>query len=148
MGFWTGVHDTVASKLFFLQWVFPYLIGVGEDSSESFRQQGDKPCQSWRNQPWIFIGRTDAKADALILWPYDVKNQLIGKKSDAEKDWRQEKGVTEDEMLGWRHRLDGHESEQAPGDSEGQGSLACCSPWGHRVRYNLATEHHHCIWKC
>ena len=92
--------------------------------------------------------KTDGEAEVPMLWPPDAKNCLTGKDPDAGKDRRQEKGVTEDEMLGWRHRLDGHESEQAPGDSEGQGSLACCSPWGHRVRYNLATEHHHCIWKC
>ena len=83
------------------------------------------------NQPWILIGRTDAKADAPTLWAPDVKSQLIGKDSDAGKDWGQEeKGVTENEMIGWRHWLNGHEFEQTPGDDEGQGSLACCSPWG------------------
>ena len=78
---------------------------------------------------WIFIGRTDAKAETPILWPPDVKNQLIGKDPDAGKDCRQEeKGMTEDEMVGWHHRLNGHEFEQAPGIGDGQGSLACCSP--------------------
>ena len=78
---------------------------------------------------WIFIGRTDAEAP--ILWPPDVKSQLIGKDPDAGKDWRQkEKRAVEDEMVGWHHWLNGHESEQTPGDSEGQGSLACCSSWG------------------
>ena len=84
-------------------------------------------------KPWIFIGRTDAEAKAPILWPPDVKSQVIGKDPDAGKDWGQEtKGVTEDEMVGWHHWLDGHDIEQTPGDSEGQGSLACCSPGGHK----------------
>ena len=88
-----------------------------------------KPVNPKKNQPWIFIGRTEA--EALILWPPDEKSQLIGKDPGAGKDWRQEvKGVTEDEMVGWHHRLDGHEFEQTPRDSEGQRSLACCSPWG------------------
>ena len=77
------------------------------------------------NQSWIFIGRTDAEAP--ILWPPDVKSQLTGKDPDAKKDWGQEeKQATEDEMVAWHHWLHGQEFEQAPGDSEGQGSLACC----------------------
>ena len=73
----------------------------------------------------------DAKAEAPILWPTDVKGWLIRKDPDAGKDWgHEEKGATEDEMVGWHHQLDGHEFEQTPGDTEGQGSLACCSPWG------------------
>ena len=100
-----------------------------------------KPVNPKRTQSWIFIRRTDAKTEAPILWPPDVKSRLIGKDPDAGKDWRQEeKGVTEDEMAGWHHRLDGHEFEQALGDGEGQGSLACCSPWGHRVKQVWATE--------
>ena len=82
------------------------------------------------NQSWIFTGRTDAEAEAPILPPPDAKNWLIGKDPDAGKDWRQEKGTTEDEMIGWHHRLDGHEFEQALGVGDGQGSLASCSPWG------------------
>ena len=82
------------------------------------------------NQVWIFIGRTDAKAEAPILWSPDAKNWLIGKDPDAGKDWRQEKGVTEDKMVRWHHWLDGYEFEQAPGVGDGPGSLACCSPWG------------------
>ena len=79
----------------------------------------------------MFIGRT--AAEALIPWPPDAKSQLVGKYPDARKDWGlEEKGMTEDEMVGWHHRLNGHESEQIPGDSEGQESLACCSPWGHK----------------
>ena len=90
-----------------------------------------KPVNPKGNRSWIFIRRTDAEAEALMLWPPDMKNWLIGKDADAGKDWRQqEKGMTEDEMVGWHHWLSGHEFEQAPGDSEGQGSLACCSPWG------------------
>ena len=85
------------------------------------------------NQPWIFIGRTDAEAETPILWPPDAKNQLIGKDPDAGKDWRQEeKGTTEDEIVGWYYSLSGHEFEQAPGIGDGQGSLACCSPWVHK----------------
>ena len=92
-----------------------------------------QPVHPKGNQSWIFIGKTDAEAEAPILWPPDVKNWVIGKVPDAGKDWRQEeKGTTEDEMFGWHHRLDGHEFEQAPGDGDGQGSLACCSPWGHK----------------
>ena len=92
-----------------------------------------KPVNLKGNQPWIFIGRTDAEAEAPILWPPDGKSPLTGKDADAGKDWKQEeKGTTEDEMVGWHHRLKGHEFEQVPGDSEGQGSLACCSPWGRK----------------
>ena len=87
------------------------------------------PVKSKENQPLIFIRRTDAEAEAPVLWPPDTKSQLIRKDPDAGKDRRQEgKGTTEDEMVGWHHGLDRHESEQALGD-EGQGSLACCSSW-------------------
>ena len=83
------------------------------------------------NQSSIFIGRTDAEDEVPILWPPDGKNWLIGKDPDAGKDWRQEeKGSTEDEMVGWHHRLNGHEFEQALGIGDGQGSLVCCSSWG------------------
>ena len=83
------------------------------------------------NQPWIFSGRTDAEAP--VPWPPDSKRQLIGKNPDAWKDWGQEeKGTTEDEMVRWHHLLNGHEFEQIPEDSEGQGSLVCCSSWGHK----------------
>ena len=93
--------------------------GFGEDSRESLPK---------RNQPWIFMGKNDAEAEATILWPPDAKNWLTGKHPDGGKDWRQEeKGMTEDETVGWHHRLDKHKFEQAPGDGEGQGSLACCS---------------------
>ena len=81
-------------------------------------------------QSWIFIGRTDAEAEVAVLWPPDAKSWLTGEDPDAGKDWGQEeKRVTEDEVNGWHYRLSGHEFEETPGDSEGQGSLVCCSPW-------------------
>ena len=81
------------------------------------------------NQPWIFIGRTDAEAPT--IWPHDVKSQLTGKDPDAWKDWGQEeKREAEDKMVGWHHQLNGHEFEQTPGDGERQGRLVCYSPWG------------------
>ena len=86
------------------------------------------------NQSWIFITRSVAEAETPILWPPDARNWLIWKDPDAGKDWRQEeKGMTEDEMVRWHHWLDGHEFEQSPRVADGQGSLACCSPWGHKV---------------
>ena len=85
------------------------------------------------NQPWISIGRTGAEAAAPILWPPDGMRQLIGKDLDAGKDWEQEeKGVTENETVGWHHWLNGHEFEQTQGDSEGQGRLACYSSWSQK----------------
>ena len=83
------------------------------------------------NQPWKFIGRTDTEAP--IFWPPHAKSRLIGKDSDAGRDWGQEeKETTEDEMAGWHHRLDGLESEWTPGGGDGQGGLACCGSWGHK----------------
>ena len=94
-----------------------------------------KPVNPKGNQSWIFIGRTDAEAEpeAPILWPRDAKRWLIGKDPDAGKDGEQEeKGETEEEVAGWHHRCNGREFEQTPGDSEGQGGLACWSPCGGR----------------
>ena len=85
---------------------------------------------SERDQPWDFFGRTDAKAETPVLWPPDAKS--IRKDPVAGKDWSLEKGMTEDEMVGWHYWLNEHEFEQAPGDGEGQGILACCSPWGRK----------------
>ena len=92
-----------------------------------------KPVYTKENQLWIFTGKTNAEAEAPILWPPDAKSWLITKDSDSGKDGRQkEKRMTEDEMFVWHHWLNGHEFEQTPGDSEGQGSLARCNSWGHK----------------
>ena len=121
---WT-IKEGWAPKNWSLQTVVPEKISL--DSKEI------KPINPRENQPWIFIGRTDAEAEASILWPPDANSQLIGKDPDAGKDWQQEeKGMTEHEMVGRHHWLDGHEFEQAPGVGDRQGSLACCSPWGHK----------------
>ena len=85
-----------------------------------------QPVHPKGDQSWISIGGTDAEAEALILWPPDAKNWLIGKDPDAGKDWRrEEKGTTEDEMVGWHHWLNGHEFKQALGNGDGQGGLVC-----------------------
>ena len=85
------------------------------------------------NQFWLFIGRTDAESETPVLWPPDVKNWLIWKDPDSGKDWRQEeKGSTEDEVVRWHHRLNAHEFESTPALGDGQGGLACCSPWRHK----------------
>ena len=89
-----------------------------------------QPVHSKGDQSWVFIGRTDVEAETPILWPPNMKSWLIWKDPDAWKDWGQkEKGITEDEMVGWHHRLNGHEFEQGLGLGVGQGSLECCSPW-------------------
>ena len=100
-----------------------------------------QPVHSERDQPWDFSERNDAKAQTPVLWPPHVKSWLIGKDSDAGRDWGQEeKGTTEDEMAGWHHWLDGHESEWTLGVGDGQRGLACCDSWGCRVRHDWATE--------
>ena len=92
-----------------------------------------QPVHPKGDQSWMFIGRTDVEAKTPIFWPPDAKYQFIEKDPDAGKEWRQEeKGTIEDEMVGWHHQLNGQEFEHAPGDGEGQGSLVCCSPWGHK----------------
>ena len=92
-----------------------------------------QPVHSEGDQPWDFFGRNDAKAETPVLWPPHAKSWLIGKDSDAGRDWGQEeKGMIEDEMAGWHHWLDGHESEWTPGVGDGQGGLACCDSWGHK----------------
>ena len=91
-----------------------------------------QPVNSKGNQSWIFIGRTDSEAETPILWPPDGKSWLIWKDSDAGKDWRWEKKGMADEIVGWHHWLNAHECEQTLGVGDRQGSLACCSPWGHK----------------
>ena len=106
--------------------------GVGEGSWESLGLQGD-PTSHKGDQCWVFMGRTDAEAETPVLWPPHAKSWLIGKAPDAGRDWGQEeKGMTEDEMAGWHHRLNGHEFEWTPGIGDGQGGLACCDSWGHK----------------
>ena len=93
-----------------------------------------KPINSKGNQSWVFISKTVGEAETQILRPPDGKNWLTGKDLDAGKDWRQEeKGMTEDEMVGWHHWLNGHEFEQTPGVGDGHGGLLCYSPWGRKV---------------
>ena len=101
-----------------------------------------QPVHPKGHQSWVFIRRIGAKAEAPVLWSPDANSQLIGKELNAGKDWGQEeKWVTEDEIVGSHHRLNGHEFEQIQGDSEGQGSLACCNSMGlQRIRHDLATE--------
>ena len=100
-----------------------------------------QPVHPKADQSWVFIGRTDAEAETTILWPPDVKSWLIWKDPDAGKDWGQvEKRTTEDDMVGWHHRLNGHGFGWTPGVGDGQGGLACCSSWGCRVRHDWLTE--------
>ena len=92
-----------------------------------------QPVRPKGDQSWVFIGRPDAEAETPILWPHHAKSWLIGKDPDAGRDWGQEeKGTTENELVGWHQRLNGHKFEQTPRDSEGQESLTCSSPWGHK----------------
>ena len=92
-----------------------------------------QPVHSKGDQPWVFFGRDDAKAETPVLWPPDVKSWLIGKDSEAGRNWGQEeKGTTEDEMAGWHHGLDGHESEWTPKVGDGQEGLVCCDSWGRK----------------
>ena len=99
-------------------------------SAEDLNSKKIKPVNLKGNQPYIFTGKNDAEAEALILWPSEAKSWLIGKDPDAGEDWRQkEMGVVEDEMVRWHHHLNRHEFEPILGDSERQKSLVCCSPW-------------------
>ena len=100
-----------------------------------------KPVNLKGDQSWIFIGRTDDAAEAPILWPPDVKSWLVGKDLMlGTTEGRRRRGRQRDEMVGWHHRLNGCDFEQASGDSEGHGGLACCSPWGCWVRHDWTTE--------
>ena len=114
-------------ELMLLNW------GVGEDFESLLDCKEIQPVHPKWNQSLKFIGRTDVEAETPILWPPDAKSWLIWKVPDAGKDWRWEnKGTTEDEMIGRHHQLNGHEFEQALGVGDGQQSLACCSPWGRK----------------
>ena len=100
-----------------------------------------QPVHTKGNQSWIFIRRTDTEGEAPVPWSPNVKNWLIKKNADSGKEWwHEEKGMTEDQMVLSQHRFNRHEFEQASGDGRGQGSLVCCSPWGHRIRHDWATE--------
>ena len=106
---------------------------VSSKKQESFRKISISPLflHLKGDQSWVFIGRTDVEAETPILWPPDAKGWLIGKAPDLGKDWGQEeKGTTEDEMVGWHHRLNRHGFGWTPGVGDGQGGLACCSSWG------------------
>ena len=101
----------------------------------------NQPVHQMGNWSWVFTGRTDVKAEAPVFWPPDVKSWLIWKDPDVRKDWRQEeKGTTEDEMVGWHHRHNGCRFGWTPGVGDGQGGLACCGPWGRRVGHDWTTE--------
>ena len=92
-----------------------------------------QPVHPKGDQSWVFIGRTDAEAETPVLWPPDAKSWLIGKDPDTGREWGQEeKGTTEDDMVGWHHRLDGHMFGWTPGVGDGQGGLACCDSWGRK----------------
>ena len=124
--------------------------GVGEDSWESLGLQGDPTSHSEGDQPWVFFGRNDAKAETPVLWPPYAMSWLIGQESDAGRDWGQEeKGTTEDEMAGWHHGLDGREFEWTPGVGDGQGGLVCCNSWGRKEScpHDWATELNWTDWQ-
>ena len=110
-----------------------FLTVVLEETLESLSDCKEiQPVHPKGDQSWMFIGKTDDEAETPILWAPDAKDWLIGKDPDAGKDWRQkEKGPTEDDMVGWHHHLDGREFKQVLRAGDGQGSLVCCSPWGH-----------------
>ena len=107
--------------------------GVGKTLESPLDCQEIQQVHPKGDQSWVFIGRTEVEAETPILWPFDVKSWLIWKDPDAGKDWGQEEeGMTENEMVGWHHRLDGHEFEWTLGDGDGQGGLTCCDSWGHK----------------
>ena len=107
--------------------------GLGEALESPLDCKEIQPVNPKGNQSWIYFGRTDVEAETPVVCPPNTKNWLIGKDPDARKDWRQEeKGMRDDEMAGWHHRLDGLEFEEAPRVGDGQGSLVCFSPWGRK----------------
>ena len=124
-------------------WCF-WTVVLAKTLESAWDSKDIQPVHPKGDQSWVFIGRTDVEAEAPILCPLDAKRQLIGKDPDAGEDWRQEeKGMTEDEMVGWHLWHNGYEFEQTLGDSKSQGNLACCSQWDCRVGHDLATEHQH-----
>ena len=125
-----GCENWTIKKAEHWKWCF-WTVVLEKTRNSPLDSKEPKPVHPKGNQSWIFTGRADAEAP--ILWPPDAKNGLTGKDPGAGQDWRQEeKGTTENEVVEWHHRLDGHEFEQAPGVGDGQGSMACCSPWGHK----------------
>ena len=130
------------------KWCF-WTVVLEETLENPLDRKEIKPVNPKENQSWIFIGRTDAETESPVLWPPDVKNWLIEKDPDAGKDWSQEeKGTTEEEMVGWHHRLEGRKFEQALGVDDEQGSLACCIPRGHKeldtTELNWFKKNDHC----
>ena len=126
-------------------WCFPTVV-LEKTLKSPLDSKEIKPVNAKGNQPWLIIERTDAEAEAPVLRPPDVKSRLFGKDPDAGKDWgKEEKGVTEDEMVGWHHQQNGHESGRTPGNSEGRGSLACCSPWS-RKELDVTEQLHGFVW--
>ena len=122
---------------------------VLEKTLETLNCKEIQPVHSEGDQPWDFFGRNDARAETLVLWPPHAKNWLIGKDSDAGRDWGQkEKGTTENKMDGWHHWLDWRESEWTLGVGEGQGGLACCHSWGHKEsdKTELNWTELQCLW--
>ena len=113
-------------------WCF-WTVVLGKTPESPLDCKEIQPVHSKGNQPWDFFGRNDAKVEIPVLWPPHVKSWLVGKDSDAGRDWGQEKnGTTEDEMAGWHHWLNGRESEWTPGVGDGQGGLVCCDSWGRK----------------
>ena len=110
-------------------WCF-WTVVLGKTLESALDCKEIQPVHPKGDQSWVFFGRTDAKAETPVLWPSHVNSWLFGKDSDAGRDWGQEKGMTEDEMVGWHHRLNGHEFGWTPGVGDGQRGLACCNSWG------------------
>ena len=137
-GMWELVHKEGWAVL--KNWCF-WTVVLEKTLESPLDSKEIKPVNPKRNQPWIFIGSVNAEAEAPILWPPNGKNWLLRKDPDAGEDWRQEeKGMTEDKMVGWHHQLNGHEFQQTPEDSGGQRSLPCYSPWDQRVGHGLVIE--------
>ena len=131
-------------------WCF-WTVVLGKTLESLLYSKEIHPVHPNGNQSWIFFGRTDAEAETPILWPPDVKSWLIWKDPDAGKDLiQEEKGTTEGELVGWHHRLYGHEFEQALAVGDGQRGLKCCSPWGHKdsdsTEWLNWTEHFIYLW--